>query len=124
LGTQGRRHAADLPFLHVVQQPAHEIRDEIRAQGPARAEIAEYPSHIRHTGEHHAAIGDGIGEDERLTVDREGDVAERAEVKPGGGDNDVGLEALAALQLNAALGEALDVAAVAPEPMTTTLFPA
>ena len=78
--------------LHVVEQPADEVGDEVGPQRPARAEVAEHPGHVGHAGEHHAAVGDGVGEVERLAVDGEVDVAEHAEVEAGGGDDDVGVE--------------------------------
>ena len=96
-------------LLHVVEQPADEVGDQVDAQRPAGAEIAEHPDHVGHAGEHHAAIGDGVGEVERLAVDREVDVAQHAEVEAGRGDDDVGLELLAGLQQDALLGEAVDL---------------
>ena len=96
-------------LLHVRQQAADEIRHQIGAQRPAGAEIAEHPDQVRHAGEHHAAIGDGIGEIQRLAVDRKRDVAEHAEIEPGRGDDDVGLELVAGFQENALFGEAVDL---------------
>ena len=48
------------------QHPADEIGDEVDAQGPAGAEIAEHPDEIGYAGEHHAAIGHGFREIERF----------------------------------------------------------
>ena len=79
------------------------------AQRPAGAEIAEHPDHVGHAGEHHAAIGDGLGEIQRLAVDDEVDVAQDVQVEAGGGDDDVGLELLAGLQQDARFGEAVDL---------------
>src|SRR5438067_1377431 len=55
------------------------------------------------------SLGGRSRNDQQFAVDHEGDVAERAEVEAGRGDDDVGLEAVAALQLDAGLGEALDL---------------
>src|SRR5882757_3445457 len=91
------------------QHAAHEVCDQIRAQCPARAEIAEYPGHVRHAREHHAAIGDGVGEIERPAVDSEGDVAEDAEVEAGRGDDDVGFKRLSGFQENSCFDETVDL---------------
>ena len=109
LGSERHRHLLRLLVLHVGEQAAHEVGDQVRAERPARPEIAEHPHHVGHAGEHHAAIGDRVGEIERLAVDGEIDVAQHVEIEAGGGDDDVGLELLAGLQANAGLGEALDL---------------
>jgi hypothetical protein len=89
LGPQLRGHPARPVALHVIDQAADEIGDQVRAQGPARPEIAEDPDHAGHAGKHHAAIGDRVGEVERLTVDLKGNVAKHAQIEPGSCDDDV-----------------------------------
>ena len=108
-GAELRRHFPGAGFLHVREQPADEIGDQIDAQCPARPEIAEHPDEVGHAGEHHAAIGHGIGEIQRLAVDGEIDVAIGREVEAGRGDDDVGLQLLAGLQQDTLLGEAVDL---------------
>ena len=81
LGPKRRRHLSRALFLHVIEQPAHEIGDQISPQGPAGSEVAEDPRHVGHAGEHHAAVGDRVGEDERFAVDGEVDVAEHIEIE-------------------------------------------
>ena len=95
--------------LHVIEQPAHEVGDEIDAERPACAEIAEHPDQVGHAGEHHAAIGDGIAEHQRLPVDDDIDIAEHAEMKAGRRDDDVGGERLAGFEQDAGPGEAVDL---------------
>jgi len=69
--------------LHVREQVADEVGDQIDPQRPAGAEIAEHPDEVRNAREHHAAIGHGIGEIEWLAVDSEFDVAIGREVEAG-----------------------------------------
>src|SRR5262249_34144270 len=76
-------------LLHVVQEPANEIGDEVRPKRPAGAEISEHPGHVRYAGEHHAAISDGVGEDERFPIDDETDIAKGAHVESSGSDNNI-----------------------------------
>ena len=110
LGAQCRHHPARAFFVHVPDQPADEVGDEVGAQRPARPEIAEDPGHVGEAGEHHAAIGrNGVGKGERPLVDRKGDVAEHAQPKTGRGDDDVGGEGLAGPEEDAGLVEGLDL---------------
>src|SRR5258708_1181647 len=106
---QRRRHLLGAGLLHMIEQLADEVGDQVDAQRPAGAEIAEHPDQIRHAGEHHAAIGHGIGEIQLLAVDREFDVAVGREVEAGRGDDDVGFQLVAGFQQNALLGEAVDL---------------
>ena len=94
--------------LHVREEAADEIGQEIGAQRPAGAKIAEHPEHVRHAGEHHAAVGNGVCEDERLAVDLEGDVPEHVEIEAGGGDDDVRFELSAGFQQDALRRECVD----------------
>ena len=106
---QRGRHLGGADRLHVLEQPAHEVGDQIDPQRPARPEISEHPDEIGHAGEHHAAIGHGVGEIQRLAVDLEFDVAIRVQIEAGRRNNDVGLQHLAGLQQNAGLGKAVDL---------------
>jgi hypothetical protein len=63
----------------------------------------------RHTCEHHAAVGDGIGKREGLTIYGKVDVTKRTEVKARRRDHDIRFQMSPGLQANAGLGEALDV---------------
>ncbi|MCU0888139.1 MAG: hypothetical protein MUC64_09015 [Rubritepida sp.] len=103
-------HLARAAPVHLRQQPADEIGHQVRPQRPGGAEIAEHPDHVRHAREHHAAVGHGLVEGQRLAVDLEGDVAQHVEVKAGGGDDQVRLQLLAGLEQDALLREALDLA--------------
>ena len=47
------------PGVHVLQQPADEVGQQVGAQRPAGAEVAEDPGHVRHAAEHRAAPADG-----------------------------------------------------------------
>jgi hypothetical protein len=58
-GAQRYLDTFDAFLRHVVQQAADEIADQVDAQSPARAEIAENPDHVGHAGKHYAAIGAG-----------------------------------------------------------------
>ncbi len=108
LRAEGDIHALCALCVHVVEQAADEVGEEVGAEGPAGAEIAKDPEHVRDAREHHAAIGDGIGEVQGLAVDFELDVAHNAEVEAGGGDDDVGLKFFPRLEQNAARREAVD----------------
>ena len=92
LRPQCRRHLARTPFVHVIEEAADEIGDQIGAQGPARPEVSEDPGHVGHAAKHHAAIGDRVGEDEGFTVDAEFDVAQHAQIEAGRGHDDVRFE--------------------------------
>jgi hypothetical protein len=109
LGAQRRHHPSRAFFVHVRDEPADEVGDEVGAQRPARPEIAEDPGHIGDTGEHGAAIGHGVAEDELPVVDRKRDVAEHAQMKPGRGDDDIGGEGVAGPEKDAGRVEALDL---------------
>ena len=109
LGTQRRHHASRVYFVHVLDEPADEVGDEIGAQRPARPEIAEDPGHVGDAGEHHAAMGHRAGKDERPLVDRKGDVAEHAQPESGRCDDDVGGERLPGPREDAGLVEGLDL---------------
>ena len=91
------------------QQAADEVCDQIGAQCPARAEIAEHPGHVRHAGEHHAAIGDGTSKIERLAVDGKGDITEDAKVEAGRSDDDIGVQRLTGFQEKAVFSETIDL---------------
>src|SRR5690606_12360619 len=93
----------------VLEQATDEIRDEIGAQRPARAEVAEDPGHVGHAGEQGAAPRYGVLEGERLAVDLERDVPQHIEVEPGRGDDDIGLETIARREPDAAGIERLDM---------------
>ena len=82
LRPQRGHHLARALRLHVAEEAADEVGDEIGAQRPAGTEIAEHPGHVRNPGEHHAAIGDGVGEIQRLAVDLERDIAFTIDGKP------------------------------------------
>ena len=92
LRPQRRRDHPGTLRLHVVEQPADEIGDQIRSQRPTRPEISENPDHVRHAGEHHPAVCHGIGKYQRLIVYGELDIAQDIEIEPGGRDDDVGGE--------------------------------
>jgi len=96
--------------VHVGEEAADEVGDEVGAERPGRTDVAEDPGEVGDAGEHHAAVGDGVAEGEGLAVDGDGDVAQDAEVEAGGGDDDVGLEDLAGLEFDALGEEAGDVA--------------
>ncbi len=96
-------------LLHVREEAADEIGQEIGAQRPARPEVAEDPEHVRDAREHHPAVGHGLREVERLPVDLEADIAQDAEVEAGGRDDDVRLKFPARFQADAVLRECLDL---------------
>src|SRR6202034_4942562 len=64
---------------------------------------------VRQTGEHDAPIGDGLGEVDRLAVDREHDIPQDAHVEAGRGDDDVGVQHLAGDQADPGLREGVDL---------------
>src|SRR5580704_18039106 len=66
LGPQSWRDLARACCAHVIQQPAGEIRNQVGPQRPAGAEISEHPRHVGNAGEHHAAIGHGLGKYQRF----------------------------------------------------------
>ena len=104
-----RHHHSRLPRFHVGEQTADEIRHQIGAQRPGRAEIAEDPDHVGNAREHQAAIGDAGSEIQRFAINLKRDVAEHAEVKPGGGDDDIRIQMRAGLQGDARLIEGFDM---------------
>jgi hypothetical protein len=108
LGTQGGDDHGGALLLHVRQQPAHELADQVGPQRPAVAEVAEHVGHVRHAADHDAAPGHAFGEVDRLAVDGERDPTEEAEVEAGGGDDDVRLELLPGGEPDPGLGERLD----------------
>ncbi len=52
--------------------------------------------------EHHALVGQGIGDVARCAVHGEGGAAQRLQLEAGGGDHDIGLQQLATVQPDAA----------------------
>ena len=109
IGPQRHGNLLGLLLLHMAEQAAHEVGDQVGTERPACPEVSEHPHHVRHAGEHHAAVGDRIGEVERFAVDGEVDVAQHVEIEAGGGDDDVGLEVLAGLQADSGFGEPFDL---------------
>ena len=63
LWSSGRSATLDArrPVCYVVEQAAHHIGHRSARNVRTRAD-SEHPGHVRHAGEHHAAIGDGVAE--------------------------------------------------------------
>ena len=63
---------------------------------------------VRYARQHHALVGDACRQVHRLAVDRQRHTAEQLDVQTRCGDDDVGLEVAAGLQLDPGLGEGRD----------------
>jgi hypothetical protein len=66
-----------------------EFSQNSSAQRPAGADIPEHAYQTRNAREHHAAIGNRVGEVERLVGNGEINVAQDAVIKPGGGYDNI-----------------------------------
>jgi hypothetical protein len=91
LRAQGHRDSPGAYPVHVLKQAADEVGDHVGAQCPTGTEVAEYPRQVGQAREHHAAVGDRVCEQERLTVDHEFNVAEYIDIEAGRRNDDVGL---------------------------------
>src|SRR5579859_6229243 len=108
LGSQGGDHHRGALVLHGGQQAAHQVADQVHAQGPAVPEVAEHVGHVRQAVDHDAAPGDTFGEVDGFAVDGERDVAEDRHVEAGGGDDDAGRDLRTGADLYPVRGERLD----------------
>ena len=95
-------------FVHEIDYAADEFGHQVGLEGPRRICVADGERHVGHAGEHHALVGHGRGEIERLAVLADLGTAEQLHVQTRCGDDDVGRELLARAQLDAGLGEAVD----------------
>ncbi|CAB4728548.1 unannotated protein [freshwater metagenome] len=93
----------------MLEKSAGEVPEEVCTQRPARTEVPEHPEEVRDAGEHHPAVGHGLGKVHGLVVHAERDIPEHAEVETGCGDDDVGLELAAGLGEDALLGKPIDL---------------
>ena len=85
-------HRGRAELVEVLEQPAHEVADQVDAERPAVAEVPEDPDHVGHPAEHHPPPPDGVGEVDGHPVDVEGRVAEDVHVEARRGDDEVRLE--------------------------------
>ena len=91
--------------VHVGQQLAEVLAQRADLQRPRRVGVAEHEREVRHARQHHALVRDPVRQVHRLAVDVERDPAERLQVQSCRGHDDVGLEHLTGLELDALLGE-------------------
>ena len=94
-GAQARRALHGAGLVHVVEQAAHVLADQVGAQRPRRVDVPERRRQVRHVGVGEPLVGPRLREVDRLTVDHEVHLAERHQLQAGGGDDDVGLEFVA-----------------------------
>ena len=107
---QLRHHTANPVCVHVQQQLADKIAQQVGAQRPAGAEIAKHPHQIGQTSEHGAAPCDAVTKVQRLAIDLKVDVAKYVEVKTRGGDDHIRRHDVAVAQANAFRHEAVNLA--------------
>ena len=102
-------HLADTLLIHMLQEAGDEVAHQVDPQRPRSTEVSEHPCHVRHTGEHHAAIGHRLREIDRLVIHRERNIAEDGEIEARRRDDDIGFQFLATLGQDALLREAFDL---------------
>src|ERR1700685_4053467 len=90
--------------IHVVEEPAEVIVDQIGFEGPGGVRIAENRRQIRDVAEHHALVDRRAPHFDRLAVDLDLNPAHQPQLESGRGDDDVGFELLARRQTQGGLG--------------------
>jgi hypothetical protein len=95
-------------LAHVREHAADELRHEVGLQRPGGVRVADGEREVRHAAEHHALVGEVLGQVHGHPVHGQLDAAERLQVEAGRGDDDVGFEVLARRELDAVGREALD----------------
>ena len=108
LGPQLRRHHRGADAVHMPEHPHQDIRDQVGAQGPAGAEVAEHPGQVGDTGEHDAVPGYRVCKIHRFAVHVEGDPAQYQQLEAGRGNDQVRLQFLAGFQQYAFFGKGVD----------------
>ena len=93
----------------MIEQPAHVLRGQIRLERPWGVDVAEHVTEVRYILEQHALVGHATAGLLRLAIDAQLHAAEHLQLQTGGGDDDVGLQLAAGLQLDARLGEVIDM---------------
>lgn len=84
--------------LHVVEEAAGVVGDEVGAECPGGVGVTEGGDEIWYAGVHHAFVEKGLGEINGLTIYRNFYAAQNNEVETGGSDDDVGFQFLAGLE--------------------------
>lgn len=106
---QARRASSRAGRVHMLEQSADVLGNQISSQGPGCIDVSEGDHQIWHIREHQAFIGPGIGKFYRLPVDTELHATQHFQIEPGGGDNDIGLQLPAGLQSHTLLGEGVNM---------------
>ena len=86
-------------LVHVVEQAADVVAGEVALQRPRGVGVAERDRQVGHAAEHHALVAHRLGDLDLAAVDGDLHAAERQQVQAGGGDDQVGLELGAGLEL-------------------------
>ena len=94
--------------VHVVEQTAGVFGDEVGLQRPGGVGVPDREGEVRDVAEHHPAVDQDLALVRLLAVDLELHPAEEEQVQPGRGDDHVGLQLLARLELDPARGEVVD----------------
>ena len=106
--TQRNLNPLRADFVHVVDQPAHEIAEHVDPQRPRGAEVTHHPHHVGYAREQHAAIVDRIVPFDWLAVDLKRDATHHQQVESGAGDDDIRLDVLPRSGAHARFGKAVD----------------
>jgi hypothetical protein len=93
----------------VVEQPTDVVAGELGLERPGGVGVADGQGQVGDALEHHALVGDLLGDVDGLAVHRELDAAEEEQVEAGGGHDDVRRELLAGAEPKPGLGEGVDV---------------
>ena len=68
--------------VHVREQPADVLADQVGLQRPGRVGVADREREVRHAAEHHALVGHRLRQPHRLAVHAQLDAAERSRFSP------------------------------------------
>ena len=105
MGVGHRPHGVVAVLVHVAEHPAEVLAHQPDLQRPRRVRVADRHREVRDAAEHHAAVGDAVGDVHGLAVDGEVDAAEELDVEPGRRHDHIRLQLLTRLQEDAGLGE-------------------
>ena len=104
-----RRALAVAAAVHVIDQPADILADQVGLERPRGVGVAEHRGEVGHVRVHHALVDEGLGRIDGAAVDGKLRLAERHQHQPGRRHDQVGRKLGAGFELQAGLGEGFDV---------------